>query len=91
MRPKKEKPNKFYVTMTDKFLSGWGKAVNKKNKFVIECDTMEQAETIYHSAEKRSEMSHVSIAIKKPNYNPNNYEVSFRTYDELGELWKTGK
>lgn len=91
MRLKKEEKSKFYVTMTDKFLSGWGNAQNKKNKFVVECDSMEQAEKIYHSAERRSEMSHVSIALKKPNYNAEHYFVSFTTYDELGEIWKSGK
>ena len=29
---------KYYVTMTDKFMSGWGEAAGKVNKLVIECE-----------------------------------------------------
>ena len=36
----------YYVTMTDKFMSGWGRAEGKINKFVVECETREKAETI---------------------------------------------
>jgi hypothetical protein len=42
----------FYVTMTDKYLSGWGMSENKTNKF-IECETLEQAEQIERVARYR--------------------------------------
>ena len=32
------KKQKVFVSMNDKFLSGWGPAKNKINKLVIECD-----------------------------------------------------
>ena len=33
----------FYVTMTDKFMSGWGYAAGKTNKLIIECADIAQA------------------------------------------------
>ena len=46
------KTQKFYVTMTDKFMSGWGNAANKTNKLIIECDSYQDAELIQKNAEK---------------------------------------
>lgn len=79
---------KIYVTMTDKFMSGWGHAENKINKFIVECDTREQADTIMCNANKRSEMKYVNMTTKKPYYNTKHYYSSFQTYDELGGIWK---
>ena len=31
------KIRKYYVTMTDKAMSGWGMAKNKTNKYVVIC------------------------------------------------------
>ena len=77
---------KFYVTMTDKFMSGWGEATNKTNKFIIVCDSWEQAETIERNAKKRSEMKYINICINKPRYGANVVE-SWRNFDDLGEVW----
>ena len=30
----------YYVSMTDKFFSNWGKARGRINKLVIECETL---------------------------------------------------
>jgi hypothetical protein len=84
----KMKNQKIYVSMTDKFMSGWGKAEKKTNKFIIICDTMEQAETIERNAQKRSEMKYINICLSKPYYNQNRYELSYRNFDELGSIWK---
>lgn len=78
---------KIYVTMTDKFMSGWGMAANKTNKFIIVCDNWEQAEIIERNAKKRSEMKYINICINKPRYGSNVVE-SWRNFDELGEVWK---
>jgi len=32
-----------YVTMTDKFMSGWGMAEGKTNKLVLECKNLHEA------------------------------------------------
>ena len=78
----------YYVSMTDKFMSGWGEAKGLINKFVIECDTYEQALTIERNADKRNEMVHINITDKKPYFNSNRFLVSSKHYNELGELWK---
>lgn len=77
----------YWVTMTDKFLSGWGRAEGKTNKLIIECDTYEQAETILRNAKMRSEMKYVNLCTSKPKYGNNVFE-SWRHFNELGAIWK---
>jgi len=76
----------FYVTMTDKYLSGWGMSENKTNKLIIECETIEQAEQIALVARYRDEMTYVNIRTTKPYYGSNIVE-SWKTWGELGEIW----
>ena len=78
---------KIYVTMTDKFMSGWGMAKGKVNKFIIECDNYEQAKIIEKNAMQRSEMKYINICINKPRYGSNVLE-SWRTFEDMGEIWK---
>jgi len=77
---------KFYVTMTDKFMSGWGMAKDKTNKLIIECETIEQAMQIERAARRRSEMRYVNIRTTKPRYGSNVLE-SWKTWNDLGEIW----
>lgn len=79
---------KIYVSMTDKFLSGWGLANNKIDKLVIICENFEQAETIKKNAGMRGDMKNINICLNKPRYNPNRYIVSYKNFDELGAIWK---
>ena len=83
-----ETNEKYYVTMTDKFMSGWGMAENKINKMIVVCDTMKQAQTIERNAKKRSEMKYINICFKKPNYNKERYLESIKYYNDLGVIWK---
>jgi hypothetical protein len=76
----------FYVTMTDKFMSGWGMAKGKTNKLIIECQTYEQAVQIESAAKKRNEMRYINIRTTKPYYSSNIVE-SWKTWGELGEIW----
>lgn len=78
---------KYYVTMTDKFMSGWGMAANKINKMIVECDTWQQAEQIKRAARNRSEMRRVNIRATKPRYGAHVVE-SWKTWDDLGPIWK---
>lgn len=78
---------KFFVTMSDKFMSGWGMAQGKTNKLIIECDTFEQAQAIERNAHKRPEMKYINICINRPRYGRNVVE-SWKTFDELGDIWK---
>ena len=82
------KSKKYYVTMTDKFMSGWGNARGKINKFIVICDTLDQAYTVSKNASYRPEMKYINVLSKKPNYDPKRYEVSVRYYKTLGKIWK---
>ncbi len=66
----------YYVTMTDKFMSGWGMARGKINKLVISCNTYDEANTVRNNADRRSEMKYVNIRTTKPYYNADRYMVS---------------
>ena len=80
--------NKYYVSMTDNFLSGWGQAKGKINKYIVECNSYEQAKIIENNARKRSEMKYISICINKPCYNSQKYISTYRLFNELGDIWK---
>ena len=75
-----------YVTMTDKFMSGWGEAEGKINKYVIECESHQQAQICAKNARLRSEMKYINIVSKKPYYNQR-YLVSLKKFSELGSIW----
>ena len=66
-----------YVTMTDKFLSGWGIAKNQIAKLVIVCETWEQAEIVAENAKNRSDMKSINFSTEKPYYNQNKYQVEY--------------
>jgi len=76
----------YYVTMTDKFMSGWGAAAGKINKLVIECATYAQAEQIERAARTRREMKRVNIRTSKPYYGAH-VLTSYRTFDDMGGMW----
>lgn len=57
----------YYVTMTDRFMSGWGPARNRTNKLVFVCDTYAEACKVAAHAEDRSDQKYVSIRSSKPN------------------------
>lgn len=77
----------YFVTMTDKFMSGWGMAQGKTNKFIVVCENYAQALTIERNAQKRNEMKYINICTSKPRYGRNVVE-SWRHFAELGEIWK---
>ncbi len=68
---------KYYVTMTDKFMSGWGRARDKINKLVIECNGSMEAVTVAVNAKDRPEMKYINIRETKPYYNQERYETSW--------------
>ena len=80
--------NKYWVSMTDKFMSGWGMADHKTNKLVIECDNYDEAETVYNNALERSEMKYVNICMNKPRYNELGYYVSYHDKTDYDNWFK---
>lgn len=77
-----------YVSMIDKFMSGWGPCEGKENVFLVECDTDDQADAIVAAGVRREEMRKVRVHQSKPHYSSSQYLVSERHYDELGPVWK---
>ena len=77
----------YYVSMTDRFMSGWGLAKDRINKFIVICDNFEQAETIERLAKERPEMKYINICNHRPR-NRNGYLLSWRNFDEIN--WKGG-
>ena len=85
-----EKKMAVYVTMTDKFMSGWGCSEGKINKYVIECESHQQAQICAKNARLRSEMKYINIVSKKPYYNQKRYLVSLKKFSDLGSIWTKG-
>ncbi len=86
MQSSTEIPKKpYYVTMTDKFMSRWGIAQGRINKFVIGCDTFEQADRIAFLARNRDEMKYVNITSRKPYYDRRNVLVSYKDHTQI--MW----
>jgi len=74
--------------MTDKFMSGWGRAEGKINKYVIGVNSYEEAQTIKKKARSRPEMKYINIRNRKPYYNKRRFFVSRKNWEDLGDCWK---
>ncbi|MFS0905755.1 hypothetical protein AB3N02_22165 [Priestia aryabhattai] len=81
---------KYYVTMTDKFMSGWGMAQGKINKLVLICDSYAEACTVYENAENRGDMKYINIRSTAPYYDKNRYYTQFKDKEEYGSWYKEG-
>lgn len=79
---------KVYVTMTDSFMSGWGRAENKINKLVFICDSRQEAGHVVDYARTRKEMKYINIAYDKPYYNSNRYLVQYKTKKDYPNWYK---
>jgi len=80
----------YYVTMTDSFMSGWGKAREKINKLIFECDSYEQAEIVADNANNRTDQKYVNICVNKPYYNKNRYYPQTKTIEDCPNWYKQG-
>ena len=69
----------YYVTMTDKALSRWGRAEGRINKLVFICEDYEQAVCVETKADNRREMIYVNICSKKPYYDKRRYYTQYKT------------
>jgi len=72
----------YYVTMTDRCLSGWGRAKGKISKVVIECSTNYEASAAYNANKCRKDMIFVSIARTRPHYNAHKYDVEWCKFNK---------
>ena len=74
-----EKKYPYYVTTTDRFMSGWGPAKGKLNKLVFCCTSYQQAQTVAANARARSDQKNVNIRSTRPSYNKGGYYVQWFT------------
>ena len=83
----KEEAKKFYVSMTDTFMSGWGRAKDKTNKLIFICESIEEAEIVKDNAENRTDQKYINICMKKPYYNSERYYVQIKTKGEYNSWY----
>jgi len=69
----------FYVVMTDRFMSDWGRSEDKINKLVIECKDLDEAKIVSQNAKNRKEMSRINICKNKPTYGASTHYVSYKS------------
>lgn len=75
----------WFVTMTDKLLSGWGCAQNKIAKRVIICKDLQQAEQLYNriiARQPRCQMIYVNVTPTLPHYSASRYTTSWELYTD---------
>jgi hypothetical protein len=75
-----------YVTMIDKFMSGWGPAEGRKNIYCVECDSAAQADVIARAASRRPEMAGIRVQRERPEDSPLQV-VTHKSFSELGQIW----
>lgn len=76
----------YYVTATDKFLSGWGYATGKNHKLIVVCTTLEQARRVERNMKKDRTLSYVNLAMSKPSYPKDRYSVTTKKASDC-PLW----
>lgn len=76
---------KYFVSCTDKFMSGWGLASGKIAKRVIICNNRAQAfEMIDRLSRPKNGMKRVnySVGLRPPYYTPSKYIVTFDLFTD---------
>jgi hypothetical protein len=81
---------KYWVTMTDKFLSGWGRAQGQKAKYIYECESYEEALTVQENAEGRGDQKYINICTTKPYYNSRDYHIEWKNKENCPLWYKKG-
>lgn len=90
---------KYYVTTTDKFMSGWGRSENLINKLIFICDSFEEALIVEDNARNRIDQKYVSINYSPPkfyrktkgtDYIVGNYYVQIKTKEDYPAWYRAG-
>lgn len=77
--------NEWFVTCTDKFLSGWGRAEGKIAKRVCVCKDHAEAEKLRDRMERNKEkhlLRYINVVPTFPNYSLKRYTVSIDAYSD---------
>ena len=67
----------WYVTATDKFLSGWGKASGKTHKIIVVCKDFDQARKVKSNMQDDRTLKYVNITDVEPRYSSKKYTTNF--------------
>ena len=78
----------YYVTMTDKFMSGWGMAKGRINKLVFVCESYDDALRVESYASSRGEMKNINIKTTKPYYPALNHYTQFKDKSECPRWYR---
>lgn len=82
---------KYYASMIDTFMSGWGKAKGKKNVLIFECDTLEEAVIVAENAKNRSDQTNIAIHKDYPEFLPaSRYYVQHKDKDVYPAWYQEG-
>lgn len=73
---------KHWVTMTDRFMSGWGHSEDKINKLILSCDSHAEALIVAENAENRSDMEDIEILNSEPSYLDDKFFVNYHGKDQ---------
>ncbi len=63
----------FYVTTTDRFMSGWGESRGKRNRLIFPCASLREVAQVEWYAKSRSDQKNVRICTTKPRIRPGTY------------------
>lgn len=81
---------KVWVTATDTFLSGWGKADGKIAKIVLECDGKEEAEIVMENMRNRSDMKYINYFYDRPTFYKGRYATEYKTKEDMPNWYIKG-
>ena len=59
----------YYVTLTDTFMSGWGRAEGLTNRLIFPCESYDEALDVADYAKSRGDTKNVRICTTKPQIN----------------------
>lgn len=64
-----------YVSVTDKFMSGWGNAEGKTFKYIFVCDDKTQADNVANNLKSMKNHTDVIILGVKPRYDDRKFYI----------------
>jgi len=80
----------YYVTCTDKFMSGWGGAEGLINRLILPCETEEEAWIVYDNANGRTDQKNVHVCTTKPRLKSSGYLYQVMDRDDAKPWYREG-
>ena len=81
---------KYYVTMTDNYMSGWGRSKGRINKLVFVCNNWSETQIVFDNAINRNDQKYVNIRFTTPYYNSKKYYTEFKTKNDYPKWFIKG-